>query len=85
MAEPDGYEPSAGGPYAYVGTVLLAASGFFFVNANETDLAVVLAFVCLGFGIYLIGVGAVARGTQVARRSTSPSVPPGLHASEEKP
>jgi len=55
--------------HALLGTVLLAIGGTLFVNVNESpEFFMVLTVLFAAPGLYLIIVGAVARGLALAHR-----------------
>ena len=67
----DDYEPSAGVWYAVAAVALFVVGGMLLANTDEEPMFFLtggLAF--MGAGSYLLLVGAVARGIQVARRWT---------------
>lgn len=67
----DEYEPSAGAGYLFVSVPLFILGGVLLANTNEDPMFGTGALLCFAFAVYLLLVGAVARGIQVARQ-TSP-------------
>ena len=65
------YEPSAGAMYLLGSVPLFIVGGLFLANTNEDpSIFGTAALLCFAFAVYLLLVGAVARGIQVARRRT---------------
>lgn len=54
--------------YALAGVSLFVIGGLFLVNTNEADFFFPVGLGFCGSGFYLLVVGAVARGLQLARR-----------------
>lgn len=67
----DDYEPSAGAGYLFGSVPLFLLGGLLLANTNEDPMFGTGALLCFAFAVYLLLVGAVARGIQVARQ-TSP-------------
>lgn len=69
MDKQDDYEPSAGAMYLLGSVPLLVVGGMLLANTNEEPAIFGTgALLFLAFAGYLLLVGAVARGIQVARR-----------------
>lgn len=65
------YEPSAGAVYLLCSVPLFVVGGMFLSNTNEDPAMFgTAALLCFAFAVYLLLVGAIARGIQVARRRT---------------
>lgn len=68
MDNQDDYEPSAGATYLFGSVPLFIVGGMFLANVNEEPAVFGSgALVCFAFAVYLLLVGAIARGIQVAR------------------
>lgn len=66
---PDSPQPSKGLPYVLGGVVILFIGAMVLVNTDEEpDLFFPAGMALTGIAAYLILVGAVARGVQIARR-----------------
>jgi hypothetical protein len=73
MAEKtDTYQPSHGAPYFFGGIAVLLLSALLLTNANEGEWFGLAGLVLLGAAGYLLLVGGVARGIQVARGPRPP-------------
>ncbi len=71
MDNPDDYESSAGAGYLFGSVPLFILGGALTANINEGPVGFgTAALLSLAFASYLLLVGAIARGIQVARRST---------------
>ncbi len=69
MDNQDDYEPSAGAGYLLGSVPLIILGGVLLANVNEEPAVFgTAALLSLAFGAYLLLVGAIARGIQVARR-----------------
>jgi hypothetical protein len=67
----DDYAPSAGAGYLFGSVPLFIVGGAFMANINEEPAVFgTSALLALAFASYLLLVGAIARGIQVARRTT---------------
>lgn len=65
------YQPSAGAMYLAGSVPLFIVGGLFLANTNESPAMFgTAALLCFAFAVYLLLVGAVARGIQVARSGT---------------
>jgi hypothetical protein len=68
MDEPtDDYQPSRGLGYALAGVALFVIGCLLLTNTVEGDAFLVLGLISTSAGGYLLLVGAVARGIQLAR------------------
>ena len=71
MDNQDDYAPSAGAGYLFGSVPLFIVGGALMANSNEEPTVFgTSALLSLAFASYLLLVGAIARGIQVARRST---------------
>ncbi|MCD4525529.1 hypothetical protein [Nocardioides sp. cx-173] len=71
------YQPSLGLGYLLGGLAVLIVAGMCLVNADGDHAYAVVGLVLLGTAGYLLLVGGVARGLQVARTSDrGPVIPP---------
>ncbi len=69
MSTPDDdYEPSAGLLPAIAGVVCLVLGGLMLEDSHGSDTFVAGGLALLGAGLYLVVLGAVARGVQLSRR-----------------
>lgn len=67
----DDYAPSAGAGYLFGSVPLFIVGGALMANINEEPAVFgTSALLALAFASYLLLVGAIARGIQVARRTT---------------
>ena len=65
------YEPSAGLWYALAGVICFVVGGSWLTNAsNDPSFAHAAGLALIAVGLYLLVVGGVARGSQLARRSS---------------
>jgi hypothetical protein len=73
MAEKiDTYQPSLGAPYFFGGLAVLFVGALLLMNSNETEWFGLGGVVLLGAAGYLLLVGGVARGLQLARSPERP-------------
>lgn len=70
MNHEDGYQPSAGAAYLWGSVPLFVVGAMLMANVDEEpEFFRTAGVLALAFAVYLLLVGAVARGIQVARRS----------------
>lgn len=70
MDNQDDYAPSAGAGYLFGSVPLFIVGGALMANINEEPAVFgTSALLSLAFASYLLLVGAIARGIQVARRT----------------